>query len=149
MVKQKTISRHSITRGWAKEEEHKREKKWAETWRVWSHWGEGEEYLDKEGVVTSLRAPRSMGNTRAGVWQHEARPMTLLRAIRGGEKGSGREDSGWTRMSRILQRENRLESMRMQVRSLPLLSGLRIWCCHELWCRSQTQLASHVAVVVV
>ena len=28
------------------------------------------------------------------------------------------------------------------------LSGLRIWCCHELWCRSQTWLGSDVAVVV-
>ena len=26
------------------------------------------------------------------------------------------------------------ESMRMQVRPLVLLSGLRIWCYHELWC---------------
>ena len=25
--------------------------------------------------------------------------------------------------------------MRMQVPSLALLSGLRIWCCRELWCR--------------
>ena len=25
--------------------------------------------------------------------------------------------------------------MRMQVRSRALLSGLRIWCCRELWCR--------------
>ena len=25
--------------------------------------------------------------------------------------------------------------MMMQVRSLALLSGLRIWCCWELWCR--------------
>ena len=28
--------------------------------------------------------------------------------------------------------------MGMQVRSLALLSGLRIWCCCELWCRLQT-----------
>ena len=28
----------------------------------------------------------------------------------------------------------------MRVRSLALLSGLRIWCWSELWCRSQTQL---------
>ena len=28
------------------------------------------------------------------------------------------------------------------------LSGLRIWHCHELWCRSQTQLGSGVAVAV-
>ena len=37
--------------------------------------------------------------------------------------------------------------MRMQVQSLALLSGLRIWHCHELWCRSQMQLRSHVAVL--
>ena len=30
----------------------------------------------------------------------------------------------------------RLVSMRMRVRSLALLSGLRVWHCHELWCRS-------------
>ena len=27
------------------------------------------------------------------------------------------------------------------------LSGLRIWCCHELWCRLQTWLRSVVAVM--
>ena len=40
-----------------------------------------------------------------------------------------------------------LASMRMQVRSLASLSGLRIWCCSELWCMSQTRLRSGVAVV--
>ena len=35
--------------------------------------------------------------------------------------------------------------MRMWVRSLALLSGLRIWGCHERWCRSQTQLRSGMA----
>ena len=38
--------------------------------------------------------------------------------------------------------------MRLRVRSLALLSGLRIPCCHELWCRSQRQLGSYVAVAV-
>ena len=38
--------------------------------------------------------------------------------------------------------------MRMQVKSLASLSGLRSQCCHELWCRSQTQLGSGVAVAV-
>ena len=38
--------------------------------------------------------------------------------------------------------------MRMGVRSLALLSGLRIWCCHELWFRSQRRFGSRVAVVV-
>ena len=35
------------------------------------------------------------------------------------------------------------------VRSVALLSGLRIQHCHELWCRSQTQLGSCVAVALV
>ena len=37
----------------------------------------------------------------------------------------------------------------MQVRSLASVSGLRILCCHELWCRSQARLRSQVAVAVV
>ena len=32
-------------------------------------------------------------------------------------------------------------------RSLVSLSGLRLWHCHELWCRSQVQLESGIAVV--
>ena len=32
--------------------------------------------------------------------------------------------------------------MRIRVQPLPLLSGLRIWHCCELWCRSQTLLGS-------
>jgi len=39
--------------------------------------------------------------------------------------------------------------MRTQVGSLALLSGLRIWCCRELWYRSQSQLRLDVAVAVV
>ena len=39
--------------------------------------------------------------------------------------------------------------MRLRVPSLALLSGLRIQCCHELWCRLQMQLRSGVAVAVV
>ena len=35
--------------------------------------------------------------------------------------------------------------MRMQVRSLASLSGLRIWRCRELRCGSQTKLRSDVA----
>ena len=41
-----------------------------------------------------------------------------------------------------------LVSMRMEVRSLASLSGLRIRCCRELWCRSKTQLGSGLAVAV-
>ena len=40
--------------------------------------------------------------------------------------------------------------MRLLFQSLALLSGLRVWCCSELWYRSQqTRLGSHVAVAVV
>ena len=39
--------------------------------------------------------------------------------------------------------------MRMQVRALALLRGLRIQCCRELWCRSQRWLQSCVAVAMV
>ena len=35
----------------------------------------------------------------------------------------------------------------MLVQSLALLSGLRIWRCCDLWCRSQMQLEFSVAVV--
>ena len=38
--------------------------------------------------------------------------------------------------------------MRLQVQSLALLSGLRIWHCHELWCGLQTRLGSLVAVAL-
>ena len=46
-------------------------------------------------------------------------------------------------------RNGSLVSMRMPVRSLALLSGSEIWCCHELWCRSQMSLGSAVVVAVV
>ena len=41
-----------------------------------------------------------------------------------------------------------LGTMRLQVESLALLSGLRNRCCHELWYRLQMWLGSGVAVAV-
>ena len=38
-----------------------------------------------------------------------------------------------------------LVSLRRQVQSLASVSGLRIWHCRELWCRSQMLLGSRVA----
>ena len=50
----------------------------------------------------------------------------------------------------VVQRKQiRLVSMRMSVRSMALLSGLRVQCCWKLWCRSQTQLGSCIALAVV
>ena len=54
------------------------------------------------------------------------------------------EFPSWRSGSRI-----RLGTMRWRVRSLPLLRGLTIWHCRELWCRSQTRLGSRVAVALV
>ena len=39
--------------------------------------------------------------------------------------------------------------MKLRVRSLALLLGLRIRRCRELWCRLQMRLGSHVTVVLV
>ena len=47
------------------------------------------------------------------------------------------------------RKRTRLGTMRLRVRFLASLSGLGIQHCHELWCRSQTQLGSGVAVTVV
>ena len=60
------------------------------------------------------------------------------------KKIQGEQFLSWLSRLRI-----RLVSMRMQVQSLALLSGLKIRYCHELWCRSQTRLGSLVAMAVV
>ena len=41
-----------------------------------------------------------------------------------------------------------IASVRTQVQFLALLSGLRIQCCRELWCRWQMRLGSCIAVAV-
>ena len=46
------------------------------------------------------------------------------------------------------QKQNQLGTMRLRFLSLALLSGLRIQRCCELWCRSQMQLGSGVAMAV-
>ena len=42
-----------------------------------------------------------------------------------------------------------LGTMRLPVRSLASLSGLRIWHCHELWCKSQMWLRSGIVMALV
>ena len=46
------------------------------------------------------------------------------------------------------QKQIRLETMRLQVRSLVLLSGLRIWHCHELGVGSGSGIAVAVAEAI-
>ena len=47
------------------------------------------------------------------------------------------------------QKQIQLGTMRLQVRSLASLSGLRSRRCLELWCRLQMRLVSGIAVAVV
>ena len=47
------------------------------------------------------------------------------------------------------RKQIRLGTMSLWVRSLALLSRLKIWRCRELWCRLQTWLRSGVTVAVV
>ena len=48
----------------------------------------------------------------------------------------------------VQQKQIRLGTMGLQVRSLDFLGGLRIQHCCELWCGSQTWLRSSVAVAM-
>ena len=55
----------------------------------------------------------------------------------------------WEGVLIVAQRKQiQLGTMRSQVRSLALLSRLRIQHCRELWCRSQMQLGCSIAVAV-
>ena len=47
------------------------------------------------------------------------------------------------------QKQIQLGTMRLQVRFLVSLNGLRIWHCRELWYRSWMRLGYRVAVAVV
>ena len=49
----------------------------------------------------------------------------------------------------VQQKRIHLGTMRLWVWSLALLSGFRIQCFHELWCRLQTWLGSGVAMAVM
>ena len=63
------------------------------------------------------------------------------------KKGKKEGRKGSSRCS--LAETNLTVFMSSQVRSLALFSGRRVQCCHELWCRSQMQLGSQVAMAVV
>ena len=47
------------------------------------------------------------------------------------------------------QLRSQIVFMRIQVRTLALLRGLKIWCCRALQHRSQLQLGSGIAVAMV
>ena len=56
----------------------------------------------------------------------------------------------WLGVPVVAQRKQiRRGTVRLQVRSLASLNRLRIQHCHELWCRSQMQLGSRMAVALV
>ena len=49
----------------------------------------------------------------------------------------------------VQQKRIQLETMSLRVRSLVSLSELRIWRCHELWCRPQARIGSGIFVALV
>ena len=79
-----------------------------------------------ETLMSLLRWP----NTACSCW---------LNPLDGGPPGTGFNQDG---------EEFFLQIFFIWVWSLALLSGLKIQCCGELWCRSQTWLGSRVAVAV-
>ena len=68
---------------------------------------------------------------------------SLVRLLLQGLKSTFQEFPSWLTGYRI-----QLGIMRIQVRSVASLSGLRIRRCCELWSRFQTRLGSHVAVAL-
>ena len=59
------------------------------------------------------------------------------------------DNKTFLRVPVLAQRKQiRLGIKRLRVQSLTLLSRLKIQHCHELWCRSQTQLRSGVTMAV-
>ena len=48
----------------------------------------------------------------------------------------------------VLRKQIQLGTMRLKVRSLALLRGLRLRHCRELWCRSQMWLGYRIAVAL-
>ena len=60
-----------------------------------------------------------------------------------------RAKTAWGVPGVVQRKGTHLVPMRTQVQSLALLSGLRIQCCYELRCGSQTRLRSGVAVAAM
>ena len=106
---------------------------------VSSH-GEGVKELSRvcftRALIAFLRAPPS--------WPNYLPKVLCFHTVTLGIKISTCGVPFVAKQKRIL-----LGTMRLQGQSLASLSRLRIWRCHELWCRSQMQLGSCVAVAMV
>ena len=100
----------------------------------------------KLAKITARSQGHKLGERVGGTYPDLCCPLgcpALERWEASWKKGARRGVPSWRSGERI-----RLGTMRFWVRSLPLLSGLRIWGCCELWCRSQTRLRSRTAVAV-
>ena len=102
------------------------------------------------GSLRSKSCPRwyparstALSDTVIRKWIQAATWLTL------GQNFFPSQDSRWGGPIMAQWKQIWLASMRMQVQSLALLSGLRIWRCHELWCRPQIWLGIHVAMAVM
>ena len=111
-----------------------------------------------EGVSLGIHSERlvcGLSQLRSRTWTVVYLPRTYdPRGLLGTRQlSSPPGETLWNLIAGVLpvaqQKHIWLVSMRVQVRSLASLSGLRIWHCHEVRCRSQAQLRSGVAVAVV
>ena len=118
---------------------------WWEPWVYWS--GENHEFTSlweqlKQQAYRTYACVLCYDFPPYDKWHKKQRVKRKQRPFQKGKKMGWKQEYLWLS-------GNKLVSMRIQVRSLALLSGLKIWCCHALWCRSQMQLRSGVAVAVM
>ena len=90
------------------------------------------------GKQKSMRhSYQNLGKYNVSRSGHNFIPIRLAKRRKGASSHCGAAETSLT------------SNQRSWVRSLVSLSGLRIWCCCELWCRSQMRLGSCVALAVV
>ena len=137
---------------------------------------DGALWAEQEGSQTSLRHPRTTKGPPSRERRQALPNLRLCLSVRLLERGEGERcailfslktlslsiasnrqhihmfplEKVWRKFPLWLSRlRTQLASLRLRVRSLALLSELRIQFCRELWCRSQTRLASGIAMAVV
>ena len=89
------------------------------------------------------------GSQKIKIKKRERKKKVYLDTFREDSSKMGYKNRIFRSCCRGAVKRIQLGAMRLQVRSLALISGLGIRCCRELWCRSQMPLRSCVAVAVV
>ena len=99
---------------------------------------------------SQIKRVRGEGSSGSGDWLHTAMISQINHCARRQlQIWKGRNQNvccGSSHHGSVVNESNQEPCMRLRVRSLASLSGLRIRRCRELWCRSQTWLGSGLAV---